>query len=159
MKRSSQVALLLMGVTGAGAATYSLAPSRACVPTDRPAAVAPSTAVPGAASHGAMTSEMLGPGAASLLRPANPCPPRRRWSWGRGSDWSFRSYYYDSSSPSTSPSTQTTRRSLFSPSARHTSVPTVGRGSSSRSTGTGGSGSRGGFGSTGHSVGAHSSGG
>jgi len=157
MKRSSQVALLLMGVTGAGAATYSLAPPRACVP-DRPAAVAPSTAVPGAASHGAMTSEALAPGAASLLRPANPCPPRRRWSWGRGSDWSFRSYY-DSSTPSSSPSTPSTRRSLFSPSTSHTSVPTVGRGSSSRSTGSGGSGSRGGFGSTGHSVGAHSSGG
>ena len=41
------------------------------------------------------------------------------------------------------------RRSLFSPSTSHTSVPSVGRSA----------GSRGGFGSVGHSVGAHSSGG
>ena len=60
MKRSAQVALLLMGVGSVGAATYAISPPRNnCVPQDsaRPSAVAPNPAATSA---------------------AEPCPPRRQ---------------------------------------------------------------------------------
>ncbi len=65
MKRSSQVALLLMGVTGVGATGYAMTrPPANCVPQGSPAAtIAPAT-----------------PGA----RQAEPCPPRRQWSSSSG---------------------------------------------------------------------------
>lgn len=43
IKRSSQVALLLMGTTGVGGTAYSLMPSENCT-TERPAIVAPGSA-------------------------------------------------------------------------------------------------------------------
>jgi hypothetical protein len=138
MKRSSQVALLLMGVTSAGAATYAVMPTRNCVAPDKPAALAP----------GAVNPQTLAPGGAPAVAPnaqqAVPCPPSRRSSWYYRSYWSGRNYGYSSS-----PTQPSARRSLFSPSRTHTSVPSVGHRS--------GSGSRG-FGSTGHSVSGHSSG-
>ena len=134
MKRSAQVALLLMGVTGAGASAYAILPPRACTAPDKPAALAP----------GAVNPQTLAPGVAPAVQPAAPCVRSRYSSWGYRSYWSSRSYSYNSST--TQP---TARRSLFSPSRSHTSVPSVGRS---------GTGSRSGFGSTGHSVGAHSSG-
>ena len=135
MKRSSQVALLLMGVTGAGASAYALMPPRGCVAPEKPAAMAP----------GAINPQTLAPGIAANGKQATvPCEPGRRSTWTRTSYWSGRSYYgYGSST--TQP---TARRSLFSPSRSHTSVPSVGHSS----------GARGGFGSTGHSAGAHASG-
>jgi len=133
MKRSAQVALLLMGVTGAGASAYALMPPRGCVAPEKPAAMAP----------GAINPQILAPGVAAAAAPAVPCEPGRRSTWTRSSYWSGRSYGY--SSPRTP---QTGRSILFSPSRSHTSVPSVGRS---------GSGSRSGFGSTGHSVGAHAS--
>jgi len=159
MKRSTQVALLLMGVTGAGAGAYALTPPRQCV-ADQPGAVTNQVA------PGAITPGTLAPGARSVVTPglapqaaANPCPPRRRWD----SSGTSRSHWYirDTSS---STSNQPTRRSvLFSPSRSHTSVPSVGSRSGSTSSPrssipSGGSGMRGGFGSSGHSASAHSSG-
>jgi hypothetical protein len=135
MKRSSQVALLLMGVTSAGASGYALLPPRGCAATEKPAAMAP----------GAINPQALAPGTTLDAKATVPCDTSRRSSWGYRSYWSSRSYAYGSSG--TQPSA---RRSLFSPSTSHTSVPSVG----SRSAG-----SRDGFGGTGHSVGAHSSGG
>ena len=134
MKRSSQVALLLMGVTSASAATYTVMPTRECVAPDKPAAMAP----------GAVNPQTLAPGIAPGVQPAAPCVRSRYSSWGHRSYWSGRSYGYSSS-----PTQPSARRSLFSPSRSHTSVPSVGHS---------GIGSHGGFGSTGHSVGAHSSG-
>jgi hypothetical protein len=134
MKRSSQVALLLMGVTRAGASSYALIPPRGCAAPEKPAAMAP----------GVINPQTLAPGVASNANPAVPCEPSRRSSWTRTSYWSGHSYGYTSS-----PTQPSGRRSLFSPSTSHTSVPSVGRSA----------GSRGGFGSVGHSVGAHSSGG
>jgi hypothetical protein len=135
MKRSSQVALLLMGVTTAGASAYAVLPPRECTASDKPAAMAP----------GAINPQTLAPGLAPVVKPAAPCDRSRYSSWGYRSYWSGRSYAYNSS-----PTQPSGRRSLFSPSRSHTSVPSVGHR---------GSGSHGGFGSTGHSVGAHSSGG
>lgn len=137
MKRSSQVALLLMGVTSAGASAYALMPPRGCVAPEKPAAMTP----------GAINPQILAPGiAADGKQAAAPCEPGRRSTWTRSSYWSSRSYYgYGYGSSTTQP---TARRSLFSPSRSHTSVPSVGHGI----------GSRGGFGSTGHSAGAHASG-
>jgi hypothetical protein len=129
MKRSSQVALLLMGVTSAGASTYAIMPTRECAAPDKPAALAPR----------AINTQTLAPG----VKPAVPCERARYSSWGHRSYWPSRSYGYSSS-----PTQPSGWRSLFSPSRSHTSVPSVGHRS----------GLRGGFGSTGHSVGAHSSG-
>jgi hypothetical protein len=132
MKRSSQVALLLMGVTSAGASSYALMPPRECASPEKPAAVAP----------GAISPQTLAPSVAPSAKPLVPCEPGHRSSWRYRSYWSSRSN-------SSSPAPQSGRHSLFSPSRSHTSVPSVGHSS----------GLRGGFGGTGHSVGAHSSGG
>jgi hypothetical protein len=136
MKRSSQVALLLMGVTTAGASSYALIPPRDCVAPDRPAAI------------GAINPQTLAPGAIGTSAGAAPCNSNARsssYGGGRSSYWSSRS------SGNTSSTTQLSgRRSLFSSSTSRTSVPTVGRAS-------GTIGSRGGFGSTGHSAGHSSS--
>ena len=133
MKLSVQVALLLMGVTGAGASAYAVLPPRECTAPDKPAALAP----------GAINPQTLAPGVAPGVQATVPCDRSRYSSWGHRSYWSTRSYGYNSTT--TQPSG---RRSLFSPSRSHTSVPSVGHRSGSPS----------GFGSTGHSVGAHSSG-
>jgi hypothetical protein len=130
MKRSSQVALLLMGVTSAGASAYALFPERECTPPEKPAAIAP----------GAINPQTLAPGVAKNANAAPPCTSTRRSSWGRRYYWSSRS------DQSTGPSR---RSSGFSPSTSHTSVPSVGHSS----------GFRGGFGSFGHSIGLHFSGG
>jgi len=136
MKRSSQVALLLMGVTTAGASAYALMPPRGCVAAEKPAATAP----------GAINPQVLAPGANVAAQPAAaPCDSSRRSTWTRSSYWSNRSY--SRSSSATQPRL-TARTSLFSPSRSHTSVPSIGQS---------GSGGRAGFGSTGHSVSAHSS--
>lgn len=68
MKRSSQVALLLMGVTGVGAAAggFMITRPQHCIPAGSPAAAAP--AVPGA-------------------KALEPCPARRDWVWS-GSNYS-----------------------------------------------------------------------
>ena len=73
MKRSSQVALLLMGVTRAGASSYALIPPRGCAAPEKPAAMAP----------GVINPQTLAPGVASNANPAVPCKPSRRSSWGR----------------------------------------------------------------------------
>jgi len=73
MKRSSQVALLLMGVTTAGATSYALIPSRDCAAPNKPAAIAP----------GAINSQTLAPAAV-------PCDSGRR-SWGSRWYWNSRS--------------------------------------------------------------------
>jgi len=77
MKRSSQVALLLMGVSGVGAAGYAMTPSEPdCTPPAQQSSVAPGAA----AIRGAAQPVV------------NPCPPRRHYtSYGRSnynSHWS-----------------------------------------------------------------------
>jgi hypothetical protein len=130
MKRSSQVALLLMGVAGAGASAYALFPQQDCVAPEKPAAISPGTVSP----------QTLAPGVVRNANPTTPCSSTRRSYWGRRYLWS------SGSDEATRPSR---RSSVFSPSTNHTSVPSVGRSS----------GWRGGFGSFGHSIGLHFSGG
>jgi hypothetical protein len=90
MKRSAQVALVLMGATTVGAGSYALAPRTECVPpgsaASRPA-VAPGT-----------------PG-----QPGEPCRETRRWGsssgsggYAGGSGWR-RSTHVNTSSPLHSP--------------------------------------------------------
>jgi hypothetical protein len=80
MKRSSQVALLLMGVTGVGATGYAMTkPPPNCVAPGGPSATkAPAAPVPG----------------------AEPCPPRRQWSSSGSSysSWSRTNSSYNSRS-------------------------------------------------------------
>jgi hypothetical protein len=116
MKRSAQVALLLMGVSGVGAGAYALTPPRNnCVPQGAPpSAVAANPA-----------------GAAAV----EPCPPRRQ---GSGIGSSGRSYFGSwSSSSSTSTTTTSAGRAT-------STVPSVGHsGTSSGGVTHGGFGSTG----------------
>jgi len=130
MKRSSQVALLLMGVTTAGASAYALFPQSDCTAAEKPSAIAP----------GAVSPRTLAPGVANSAKPVTPCESTRRSSWGRRYHWS--SYSDDAARPSR-------RTGAFSQSTSHTSVPSIGHSS----------GFRGGFGSFGRSIGFHFSGG
>ena len=127
MKRSSQVALLLMGTAGVGAGAYAMtSPRTDCIaPGTPPSAVAP--AVRG--------------------KPAlEPCPPRRSgsggyyyrsyWGGGNSSHWSRPIFSRGSATSSATPSGSV-------PLASRGSVPSSSRGAS-------GGVSRGGFGSTGH---------
>jgi hypothetical protein len=156
MKRSTQVALLLMGVTGVGASAYAMAPGkRDCVPPNQQ---------PPAASAAAAISGKDG-------KNPEPCPTRRSYH-SSGSGY-YRSSYY-SSSPShwstpifarKSGATQTqagrppagSATSLGFSGGSSTSTSTSTARSSSTSTSTSSSTSRGGFGSTGSSVASHSS--
>ena len=140
MKRSAQVALLLMGVGGVGAGAYALTPPRNnCVPQAgaQPSAVAPNlTGAPG----------------------AEPCPPRRQNS-GIGS--SGRSYYSSWSSGSSNTSGRTSSSwwgPIFGSGRSATSTSTsAGRSSSAGGGGFSSSGvARGGFGGTGHGMSASS---
>src|SRR5262245_10401546 len=131
MKRSSQVALLLMGMTTAGASAYALLPPRDC-------------AAPGSTTPGTISPQTLGPGTAPA-KPVVPCDSSGRSSGSR-SYWASRSYSRGSSSTRQ----QSREYGGHSPSQSHTSVPAVGHGP----------GTRGGFGSIGHSIAAaHTSGG
>jgi hypothetical protein len=132
MKRSAQVALVLMGVTGTTAAgAYMMPPRPEC--RAQPAASAtlsPPAALPQAAAQG-----------------EQPCRRRRwgAWNWGSGSYSSSRSAPLFSNRAPTSVSTALSGSRTTSTS---TSAPRSG------STGT----ARGGFGSTGHSMSGHSGG-
>jgi hypothetical protein len=131
MKRSSQVVLLLMGVSGVGAGAYAMMPARQCTPAPQPGAVAPR--VPGAPVISGTDMQGVTPA-------VNPCPPSR-WSSGSGSGshWSRPVFRSSSSTTATRTSIQPSR------------VSTPG---SSISPGTA---SRGGFGSTGRGFSSTSS--
>jgi hypothetical protein len=132
MKRSSQVVLLLMGVTGVGAGAYAMMPpARQCTPAPQPGAQ-PGALAPRASGAPVITgTDMQG-----IAPPAaTPCPTSR-WSSSSGgsSHWSrpiFRS----------SPSSTTATRTSVQPSRVSTPGGSV----------TPGTASRGGFGSTGRS--------
>ena len=80
MKRSSQVALLLMGAAGVGASAYALAPGkRDCLAPGAPPPAASTTA----ASPVAGKDPKL-----------EPCPPRRSYTSNTGY---YRSHWYSSS--------------------------------------------------------------
>ncbi|TMJ01160.1 MAG: hypothetical protein E6G97_17590 [Alphaproteobacteria bacterium] len=137
MKRSAQVALVLMGVTGTTAtAAYMMPPRPEC------------RAQPGA-------STTLSPSAALPQNAAQEQPCRRRSyrSWG---NWSWNSYSSSNRSrPVSSYRAPNSVSTALSPGSRTGSPSTSTSGSRSGSTGT----SRGGFGSTGHSMsGGHSGG-
>ena len=128
MKRSAQVALLLMGVGGVGAGAYAITPPRNdCVPQGGtpPSAMAPNPA-----------------GAA--VAAAQPCPPRRS---GSGSSSSRYSSWSRGSSTSSHWSTPIFNRSGAS------TVPAAGRSGSAGSSSSSGV-ARGGFGATGHAASA-----
>ncbi len=126
MKRSAQVALVLMGVTGTTATAAYMMPAR---PECRPQPAA---------------STALNPPAAVPQQGAveQPCRRRAYRSWGNWG-WNSRSYY-----PSTSTST---RQGLFSTGRTSLSTAPTSSGTGSRSV-SAPSTSRGGFGSTGHSM-------
>jgi len=137
MKRSSQVALLLMGVTGVGAAGYTMTrPPPDCVP-------------PGAAAS------VIKPGA----KDAEPCPPRRSWSssstgYNSRSSWTrTNSSSYGSSGGGFWPIFTRTGTSTTS----STSVPLTSRSSSTTTTSRSSTTTRSGFGSTSTSVSRSSS--
>jgi hypothetical protein len=126
MKRSSQVVLLLMGVTGVGAGAYAMMPpTRQCTPAQPGGAVAPR-------ASGAPV--ITGTDMQGVVPSAAPCPPSR-WSSGSGgsSHWSRPIFRSSSSTTATRTSVQPSR------------VSTPG---GSVSPGTA---ARGGFGSTGRS--------
>src|SRR5512132_377398 len=109
MKRSSQVALLLMGMTTAGASAYALLPPRDCA---TPGTISPQTLAPG-----------TGP-----VKPFAPCESGGRSSSGSRSYWSSRSYSRGSSSTPQ----QSGEYSGHAPPESHTSVPSVGHGPGTR---------------------------
>jgi hypothetical protein len=136
MKRSGQIALVLMGVTGTTAAGAYMMPPR---PECR-AAPASTPAVPGAPS--ALSGD---PAAAA----AQPC---RRRSWGSWR-WSGNSHY--SYSPNNTPSSSPRAWFPSTRSSNPTSTSIAPTTSGPRSTGPGTSATpRGGFGTTGHSTGS-----
>jgi len=93
MKRSSQVALLLMGTTAAGGTAYTLMPSESCT-TERPAIVAPGAT------------------------PAVECKPRSGSSSSSGSSYrSSRSWGYSLFDHDSSSSNRSTHSSSSSSSA------------------------------------------
>jgi len=137
MKRSSQVALLLMGVTGVCATGYAFTkPPPNCTPQGSPAATA-AAAAPGS-------------------RAAEPCPPQRSWSsssYGGRSSWTRTN---SSANSSVWPRPVFSRTATST--ASSTSVPLTSRSSTSTTTSRSAPAttSRSGFGST---ASAHSSGG
>ena len=136
MKRSSQVALVLMGVTATTAAgAYMMPPRPECRQPAASTVVNPAAALPQGATPAAAQGEQS-------------CR-RRRWGTWR---WSSGSYYSDRSRPLFSNRAPTSVSTALSPASRSTSTGTSA--SRSGSTGT----SRGGFGSTGHSMSGHSGG-
>jgi len=142
MKRSAQVALVLMGVTGTTAAgAYMMPPRPEC--RAQPAAstmLSPPAALPQA-------------GAAAAAQGEQPCRRRRWGSWGWSSGSSYSSYSSNRSQPLFSNRAPTSVSTALSGN-RSGSTSTSTSAPRSGSTGT----SRGGFGSTGHSMSGHSGG-
>jgi hypothetical protein len=141
MKRSAQVALVLMGVTGTTATAAYMMPAR---PACQPALAASTTVNP-----------------PNALAPAAAAEPCRRRSW---SGWRWNSYSHSYSSYSSSDGRYSNPRSYWSrrpSSSVSTALTSTGRSGTSTSTSSGSSASRGGFGATGHAVsgGGHSGGG
>jgi hypothetical protein len=143
MKRSAQVALLLMGVGGVGAGAYALTPPRnVCVP------------------QGGAPASTLAPNPASALGAGEPCPPARAWS-STGSGSGYRSSWTRSSSTASHWSTPILARKpaagTVPATGRATStVPAAGRTGTSSSSHSGGGVARSGFGSTGRAMSASS---
>ena len=134
MKRSGQIALVLMGVTGTTAAgAYMMPPRPACQP-------APASAPAGPAAPSALSGD---PQAAA------PQPCRRR-SWGPWRWWSnSHSYYsYDSTNNPASPRSWFPSARSSNPTSTSIAPTTVGP----RSGPTAPSTPRGGFGTTGRSI-------
>jgi hypothetical protein len=137
MKRSGQVALVLMGVTGATAAGAYMLPTRAECQAPQPAPVRDimdlgKPAVPQAAVPGA---------------PQQPCSRSSGSSGSRGWHWYSSSSSYDRTTSQSRPSTSVAFASGGGSS-----------GSSSSSSSFSSAAARGGFGSTGHAMSGHSGG-
>jgi hypothetical protein len=148
MKRSAQVALVLMGVTGATAAGAYMMPARSSECRQTP----PSQQ---------QTAQRVGPeigGEVPRARQADNCQRRRSWgTWNWGSSSSYSSYDDDRRRTRSSNRPNNSTSVAFSPSRTSTSSPSTGltsrstSTSSSYSSSSSSSTSRGGFGSTGHS--------
>jgi len=138
MKRSAQVALVLMGVTGTTATAAYMMPSRECRPSQ---ATPPAAAAPAAGTATPATN--LPPG----VTPKQPSDCGRSGyrssyhSWGNWG-WNSDRRYSSSGTPSSSVST-----ALTSSGGRVGAISSTSTSSSSSS-----SAARGGFGSTGHGV-------
>jgi hypothetical protein len=107
MKRSSQVALLLMGVGSVGATAYAMAPARDCTAPAQQGTVAPGLAATDVAAQAQRQAQ-------------NPCPPRRSWSsYSSGhrssSHWSrpIFSGWHGTTTTSTAPVVRTSGSSTF----------------------------------------------
>ena len=132
MKRSAQVALLVMGVGGVGAGAYALTPPRNnCV-------------APGGTPPSAMAPNRPG------VPAADPCPPRRQGSGiGAGRSYGF----WSGSGTSGNSSSRSWSAPIFGGGNATSTVPAAGR-SGGVGTSTGGGVARGGFGATGHAASA-----
>jgi hypothetical protein len=142
MKRSGQVALVLMGVTGATAAGAYMLPSRPQCPAPQPAPVRDIMDL----GKPAVPQGVAAPGA------QQPCNRSSGSSGSRGWHWYSHSNSYDRTSSSNRPPNSTSVGFTSSNSSLHSGSGTSSSSSSSSST------ARGGFGSTGHATsgGGHS---
>jgi hypothetical protein len=143
MKRSGQVALVLMGVTGATAAGAYMLPSRPECPAPQPAPVRDIMDL----GKPAVQQGVAAPGA------QQPCNRSSGSSSSRGGwHWYSHSNSYDRTASQNRPPNSTSVGFTSSNSSPHSSSGTSSSSSSSSST------ARGGFGSTGHATsgGGHS---
>jgi len=131
MKRSSQIALVLMGATSLGATSYAMAPRTDCVPPgqQRPAVAAGTPARPGQSLQPECRERRWG-GSSHSSGSSTWGSRSSGWMWGRSAS---------SSSAGLAPTSPSTMRAITNPSA-----------SGILSSSSGSSVARGGFGSTGH---------
>jgi hypothetical protein len=148
MKRSGQVALVLMGVTGATAAGAYMLPSRPQCQAPQPAPVRDVMDL----GKPAVQQGVAAPGAQPAVQ-QQPCN-RSSSSGSRGWHWYSHSNSYDRTTSSSRPPNSTSVGFTSNNSSLHSGS---GTGSSSSSSSTS-SAARGGFGSTGHAMsgGGHS---
>jgi hypothetical protein len=147
MKRSGQVALVLMGVTGATAAGAYMLPSRPQCQAPQPAPVRDITDL----GKPAVQQGVAAPGAQPAVQ-QQPCN-RSSSSGSRGWHWYSHSNSYNRTTSSSRPSNSTSVGFFSGNSGSGTSSSSSSSFSSSTS-----STARGGFGSTGHAMSGHSGG-
>jgi hypothetical protein len=147
MKRSGQVALVLMGVTGATAAGAYMLPTRPECQAARPAPVRDIMDL----GKPAVQQGVAAPGAQPAVQ-QQPCNRSSGSSGSRGWHWYSHSNSYDRTTSSGRPPNSTSVGFTSSNTAARSGSGTSSPSSSTSST------SRGGFGSTGHSMSGHSGG-
>jgi hypothetical protein len=142
MKRSGQVALVLMGVTGATAAGAYMLPARPACPAPQPAPVRDIMDL----GKPAVPQGVAVPGAQPAV-PQQPCRSSGSSNYHGGWHWYSHSNSYSSYSSNGRAPTSTSVGFASSNSSLHS-----GSGSSSSSSSSSSSTARGGFGSSGHAA-------